>query len=59
MLAVCYTTIVKKVLIFSLAYYPHVGGAEIAVKELTDRLPDMEFHMVTMRLRKSTKFRPA
>lgn len=39
----------KKVLIFSLAYYPHVGGAEVAIKELTDRMSDIEFHMVTMR----------
>jgi glycosyltransferase involved in cell wall biosynthesis len=39
----------KKILIFSLSYYPHVGGAEVAVKEITDRLPDMEFHMVTLR----------
>lgn len=39
----------KKVLIFSLAYYPHVGGAEVAVKEITDRITDVEFHMVTMR----------
>lgn len=39
----------RKILIFSLAYYPHVGGAEVAIKELTDRLDDIEFHMVTMR----------
>jgi glycosyltransferase involved in cell wall biosynthesis len=42
----------KKVLIFSLAYYPKfVGGAEVAIKEITDRIsPDeIEFHMVTMR----------
>ncbi|HVY72544.1 MAG TPA: glycosyltransferase family 4 protein [Candidatus Paceibacterota bacterium] len=39
----------KKILIFSLAYYPHVGGAEVAIKEITDRLPNIEFHMVTMR----------
>lgn len=39
----------RKILIFSLAYYPHVGGAEVAIKELTDRLSDIEFHMVTMR----------
>lgn len=39
----------KKVLIFSMAYFPHVGGAEVAVKELTDRIRDIEFHMVTMR----------
>lgn len=40
----------KKILIFSLAYYPkYVGGAEIAIKEKTDRMPDIEFHMVTLR----------
>ncbi len=39
----------RKILIFSLAYFPHVGGAEIAVKEITDRIPDVEFHMITLR----------
>lgn len=40
----------KKLLIFSLAYYPrHVSGAEAAVKEVTDRISDIEFHMVTLR----------
>lgn len=40
----------KKILIFSLAYFPkHVGGAEVAIKEITDRIPDIEFHMVTNR----------
>lgn len=41
----------KRILIFSLAYYPkHVGGAEVAIKEITDRLSeDYEFHMVTNR----------
>ena len=38
----------KKILIFSLAYYPHVGGAEVAIKEITDRIQDMEFHLVTL-----------
>lgn len=43
-----------RVLIFSLAYYPDmVGGAEVAVKEITDRIGapagDLEFHMVTLR----------
>jgi glycosyltransferase involved in cell wall biosynthesis len=37
----------KKILIFSLAYYPRVGGAEVAIKELTDRIRDIEFHMIT------------
>lgn len=42
----------KRILIFSLAYYPkHVGGAEIAIKEITDRIDpsQIEFHMVTNR----------
>ena len=40
----------KKVLIFSLAYFPFVGGAEVAIKEITDRLPDFEFDMITVNL---------
>ena len=40
----------KKVLIFSLAYLPkHVGGAEVSIKEITDRISDIEFHMITNR----------
>ncbi|MEK7201158.1 MAG: hypothetical protein AAB737_00800, partial [Patescibacteria group bacterium] len=41
----------KKILIFSLQYYPFVGGAEVAIKEITDRisLDEYEFHMVTSR----------
>ena len=39
----------KKILIFSLAYFPkHVGGAEVAIKEKTDRMPEYEFHMVCL-----------
>ncbi len=43
----------KRVLIFSLSYYPRfVGGAEIAIRELTDRLAhEYEFDMVTLRRR--------
>lgn len=41
----------KRVLIFSLQYYPFVGGAEIAIREITDRIPtdEYEFHMITSR----------
>ena len=39
-----------KILITSLAYHPFVGGAEVAVKEITDRLPDITFDMVTVNL---------
>jgi len=41
----------KRVLIFSLAYYPSfVSGAEAAIKEITDRISpnDIEFHMITL-----------
>lgn len=39
----------KKILVFSLSYYPHVGGSEIAIKEITDRTPEIEFHLITKR----------
>ncbi len=42
----------RKVLIFSLAYYPrYVGGAEVALKAVTDRIPQSacEFHLITNR----------
>jgi len=41
----------KRVLIFSLVYLPKfVGGAEVAVHEITKRLEDVEFDMVTLRM---------
>lgn len=42
----------KKVLIISLDYYPgEVGGAEVAIKNITDRIDssDYEFHLITLR----------
>ena len=41
----------KRVLIFSLTYHPFVGGAEVALKEITDRLEPSEFafDMITLR----------
>jgi len=42
----------KKILIFSLVYYPRfIGGAEVAIKEMTDRISasDIEFDMITLR----------
>lgn len=38
----------RKILIFSLTYFPYIGGAEVAVKELTDRMKEYEFHMITL-----------
>jgi glycosyltransferase involved in cell wall biosynthesis len=46
----------KKILIFSLVYYPsYVGGAEVAIKEITDRIDskDIEFDMVCLRFDKN------
>ncbi len=41
----------KRILIFSTAYYPFVGGAEVAVKEITDRISgEFEFDLITARL---------
>lgn len=43
----------RRILVFSTAYYPFVGGAEVAVKEITDRLaPDLDFDLITARLDK-------
>ena len=42
----------KRVLIFSLAYIPFVSGAELAVKEITDRINDTEFDLITLRFDK-------
>lgn len=40
----------KRVLIFSTAYFPHVGGAEVAIKEITDRLStEYEFDLICAR----------
>ena len=39
----------KKTLIISLVYYPEfVGGAEVAVKEITDRSSSGSFDMITL-----------
>jgi glycosyltransferase involved in cell wall biosynthesis len=43
----------KKILIFSLNYYPHfVGGAEVAIKEITDRCSssNYEFHLIALHI---------
>ena len=37
----------KRILIFSTAYFPLVGGAEIAFKEITDRIKDQNFDLIT------------
>ncbi len=42
----------RRILIFSLVYYPrNIGGAEVAIKEITDRISpqEIEFDMITLR----------
>lgn len=39
-----------KILIFSLTYFPHIGGAEVAVKEITNRIDNTEFDLICARL---------
>lgn len=42
---------IKRVLIFSLAYEPFIGGAEVAIKEITNRLADrFAFDLLTVNL---------
>jgi len=41
----------KRILIFSLTYHPFIGGAEVAIKEITDRCSraEYQFEMITLR----------
>ena len=41
-----------KILLFSTAYLPHLGGAELAVKEIADRLAGVEFDLITAKLKR-------
>ncbi len=50
-----YSKIVNKsmrILLFSTVYLPFIGGAELAVKEITDRLPGAEFDLITAKLKR-------
>src|SRR3989344_3129301 len=38
-----------RILIFSIAYEPLVGGAELAIRYITDRIFDYEFDLITVR----------
>jgi glycosyltransferase involved in cell wall biosynthesis len=42
----------KRILIFSTAYLPLVGGAELAVKNITDLIGDFDFDLITARIRR-------
>lgn len=41
------------ILIFSTAYLPIASGAELAVKEITDRINEYDFFVITARMRKN------
>ena len=41
----------KRILIFATTYYPLAAGAEIAMKEITDRLPGRSFDLICARIR--------
>jgi glycosyltransferase involved in cell wall biosynthesis len=41
----------NRVLIFSTTYFPLVGGAEVAMNEITNRISDVQFDLVCARIR--------
>lgn len=43
-----------KILVLSTAYLPHIGGSELAIKNITDRISDFEFDLITARLDRDT-----
>ena len=47
----------QTVIIFSTAYLPFIGGAELAIKEITDRISDFNFVLVTSRMRGNLSLR--
>jgi len=40
----------SRILILSTAYLPHIGGSELAIKNITDRINNFEFDLITARL---------
>lgn len=43
----------KRILILSTSYLPDLGGSELAIKNITDRMPDIAFDLITSRPRKT------
>src|SRR5450830_1923431 len=39
----------SRILILTTAYLPQVGGSELAIKNITDRLPEFNFDLITSR----------
>lgn len=42
-----------RILIFTTAYLPHLGGAEVAIREISRRLPEISFTIITSRFDRS------
>lgn len=40
----------KRILLLTTSYLPLIGGSELAIKEVTDRLKDFEFDLITARV---------
>ncbi len=45
----------KKILIFSTNYFPHVGGAEMAIREICKRIPENEYFLISTKFEKGIK----
>lgn len=45
----------RRIVIFSTAYHPLVGGAEVAMKEATDRMEGYDFHMICAAIKPGLK----
>ena len=43
----------RRILVFSTNYLPYIGGAELALKEIMERLSGIQFDVITSRLDKS------
>lgn len=43
------STVPRRILILTTAYLPQVGGSELAIKNITDRLPEFNFDLITSR----------
>ena len=41
-----------RILLFSTNFLPYIGGAELALKEITDRIDGFDFDLITARLEK-------
>ncbi len=49
----------SRILILATSYLPLIGGAELAVKNITDRLPELQFDLVTGRYDTANRYDPS